>query len=102
MNPGQLALTDGAPPNIPSGKGGGKQSKGKDKHKGPRAVRTRNGPANERLCVKYNDKRGCHVTDCQFKHRCDAVLKSTGAACMGKHTAIEHDGRRDGEVKMAN
>ena len=100
--PGLLAIDNGQA-QIPAPFKGGGKGKNKDGKgsKDKRVVRTRTGPNGEQLCVRYNDKRGCQSGECKYMHKCDVVLKSSGAACMGKHTAINHDKRRDGEPKVA-
>ena len=66
-------------------------------------ARSRDGPNAEKLCVRFNDKRSCNDRSCKYQHVCDAVLQSTGHACMSKnHNAMQHDIKKHGPVKMVN
>ena len=97
--PGLPAIMDS--PAVKKGKDGGKGG-GKNAQK-MRMARTRDGPSAEKLCVRFNDKRGCSEKACKYQHLCDAVLQATGQACMSKsHNAMHHDFKKHGSVKMVN
>ena len=76
--------------------GDGQPQKGKGRGK---VARTRQSKSGEKLCVRFNDKRGCSQKQCKFAHKCDIVLASTGDACMGNHKATEHNNKQHGQPK---
>ena len=78
---------------------GGAAPPPKGKGKGNRFARTREAKNGEKLCVRWNDKRGCTQKQCKFGHKCDMVLASTGDACLGNHKACDHDNKQHGQAK---